>query len=137
MSIIEAKMVTDPAGVVSPTMGLDCKPIGVEWQKWTIRKHSRTGTGGSPTAAAAAGWLVMSCLVISRRMGDVRIVGLNSLGGGSLGWSAGNGASVRVQPFFNCRKLQAGVANRAEIVVYLGEGKTGVKFAQVKLMAYA
>ena len=68
---------------------------------------------------------------------DVRIVVLGSLGGGDLGGRADNGASVRAQPLFNCRKLQAGVANRAEIVVYLGVRKTGAKFAQVKLMAYA
>ena len=130
-SIIVAKLVPDPTDVPSIPMSLDCEPVGVEWQKLTIWSHSRIDAGSSPTAAAA-GWLMMSSLVISRRRGDTRIVARGSLGGDSLGVDslcrmAGNGASVFAQPFFNFHTLQIGVAIRAEILVYLGDGNTGVE----------
>ncbi len=38
------------------------------------------------------------------------------------------GASVFALPFFNCCKLQIGVAIRSEMVVQIGGGNIGVKF---------
>lgn len=109
-------------------MGLHHVPLDVEWQRLS---RSRINAGSSPTAAVAS-WLMMSNLVMSRRRGDIRIVARGSLGGNSLGVDslcrmAGNGASVFAQPSFNCHKLQIGVSIRAEILVYLGDGNTGVE----------